>query len=367
MPGVRLARAAVVGALLATLLPVPASAHVTSTQLEQTRREIRATRARLASAVDSDAEIQATLRVVTSRLYQEQAALAAAHAHLVRIDLRIRSEQRRLGRLDDQQAQRRAIVGRRARALYILGPASGFDALSGRGTFDEYVGRAGMLEYVMRFDRTIIEDLARLEDEARKTRAALRDQRVEAVDVRDEIAHRVSLVSEIVAAKQEAHSAWSNRINGYRGELAALAREQARIKAIINSRSSISTGPISRSGFAWPIRGQITSPYGPRWGGFHTGIDIDCRTGDPIGASKAGRVISSGWGGGYGYMVIIDHGNGVTTLYAHMSRLYVGEGTSVSQLRAVGACGATGNATGDHLHFEVRVNGQHQNPMNFLP
>jgi murein DD-endopeptidase MepM/ murein hydrolase activator NlpD len=96
-------------------------------------------------------------------------------------------------------------------------------------------------------------------------------------------------------------------------------------------------------------------------------MDIDCRTGDPIAASKDGRVIAAEWGGGYGNMVIVDHGGGFTTLYAHLSRMYASDGSIVDAHEVIGACGATGHATGDHLHFEVRINGHHVNPRPYLP
>ena len=96
-------------------------------------------------------------------------------------------------------------------------------------------------------------------------------------------------------------------------------------------------------------------------------MDIDCRTGDTIVAAKDGRVIASEYAGGYGNMVIIDHGGGYTTLYAHLSRRYAGDGQTVDQRQSIGACGSTGNSTGDHLHFEVRFNGNHRNPRPYLP
>ena len=118
----------------------------------------------------------------------------------------------------------------------------------------------------------------------------------------------------------------------------------------------------------WPtVSHRINSPYGPRWGGFHTGIDIWCPEGNPDFASKDGTVIAAEWGGGYGNMTIIDHGSGYSTLYAHQSRMYVHQGQVVHRGQQIGACGATGNATGAHLHFEIRINGHAVNPAPYLP
>jgi murein DD-endopeptidase MepM/ murein hydrolase activator NlpD len=320
--------------------------------------------------VADDQAILAVLNEVTAKLQVHQAALNAAQAELTKVTLQIKAERRRIAALNARRRARQAVIDARVRAMYISGPVDGIMSVGAGQTLDEYLGRAGVLEYVAQFDQQLLEDLAALRFESMKAAEALRKQREAAAEKRDEIGERVEIVRELVATQQAAHQKLSSEIQGYRSEVEALEREQARIEAIIRQRATlgnVTTGGSSSYGFAWPIRGLITSPYGPRWGSFHTGIDIDCQTGDGIGASKAGRVIESGWGGGYGNMIIIDHGGGYATLYAHMSRLYVGSGTSVSQHQKVGACGTTGNSTGDHLHFEIRVNGQHRDPRPYLP
>jgi murein DD-endopeptidase MepM/ murein hydrolase activator NlpD len=137
---------------------------------------------------------------------------------------------------------------------------------------------------------------------------------------------------------------------------------------VVPTGATPNTGAPSASGFIWPLNGAVTSPFGYRWGRMHEGIDIDGYTGQPIVASKSGRVISAGDAGdGYGTKVVIDHGGGYTTLYGHMSSLGTSSGASVSQGQVVGYVGCTGSCTGDHLHFEVRVNGAPQDPLAYLP
>jgi murein DD-endopeptidase MepM/ murein hydrolase activator NlpD len=137
---------------------------------------------------------------------------------------------------------------------------------------------------------------------------------------------------------------------------------------VVPTGATPNTGAPSASGFIWPLNGAVTSPFGYRWGRMHEGIDIDGYTGQPIVASKSGRVISAGDAGdGYGTKVVIDHGGGYTTLYGHMSSLGTSSGASVSQGQVIGYVGCTGSCTGDHLHFEVRVNGAPQDPLAYLP
>ena len=133
---------------------------------------------------------------------------------------------------------------------------------------------------------------------------------------------------------------------------------------------STSTGTPVAGGsgtFAWPLSGPITSPFGMRWGTLHPGIDIGVPTGTPIHAAGSGTVVWCGWMSGYGNLVMIDHHNGLATLYGHQSRIAVGCNQEVSQGETIGYVGCTGFCTGPHLHFEVRVNGTPVDPLGYLP
>ncbi|HHW92108.1 MAG TPA: M23 family metallopeptidase [Firmicutes bacterium] len=118
--------------------------------------------------------------------------------------------------------------------------------------------------------------------------------------------------------------------------------------------------------FIWPVRGRISSPFGPRRGGYHYGLDIACPRGSSIRAARSGRVIASSWQGSYGRVVVIDHGNGIETLYAHASELLVRVGQWVNQGEVIARVGSTGRSTGPHLHFEIRIDGIRVNPSRYL-
>lgn len=118
--------------------------------------------------------------------------------------------------------------------------------------------------------------------------------------------------------------------------------------------------------FDWPAKARISSPFGPRWGGMHNGIDVAIVTGTPVKAAADGKVIYSGVNGGYGIMVMIDHGNGVETRYAHHSRNIVSVGQTVQRGQVIAYSGNTGNSTGPHLHFEIRYRQQPVDPMLYL-
>jgi len=129
------------------------------------------------------------------------------------------------------------------------------------------------------------------------------------------------------------------------------------------TKPDVAPKPATGLGFIWPTQGRNVSQYF-RWG--HTGIDIPNKALPPVYAAKEGTVAFSGWLGGYGRLVIVDHGSGTRTYYAHLSKSYVTGGETVGKGTVIGKVGSTGRSTGPHLHFEIRRNGQPVNPLNSL-
>jgi murein DD-endopeptidase MepM/ murein hydrolase activator NlpD len=174
------------------------------------------------------------------------------------------------------------------------------------------------------------------------------------------------------ASKSGALTATKAQIADEVAESEALAAASAEIAAKLRASSSSSAAPtpgvptVAPSGLAWPVSGPITSPFGPRWGRMHEGIDFGVGSGTPIHAAAAGVVVYCGDMSGYGNLIIIDHGGGLATAYAHQSSLAVGCNQQVTQGQVIGYVGSTGHSTGPHLHFEVRVNGTPVDPLGYL-
>ncbi len=162
-------------------------------------------------------------------------------------------------------------------------------------------------------------------------------------------------------------------VNGVEVEREVLSTETLVEATTTYSYTGTTPRPVTASNgyFIWPVRGTITSNFGGRnlWGryDFHLGLDIACRTGTSIKAADGGTVIKAGWSGSYGYLVAIRHDNGYVTYYAHNSSLLVSVGQKVYQGQIIAKSGATGNVSGPHCHFEVRINGTSVNPRNYLP
>ena len=117
----------------------------------------------------------------------------------------------------------------------------------------------------------------------------------------------------------------------------------------------------------WPTTGALTSGFGMRWGAFHQGIDVAAPSGTPLMAVRAGVVVTAGFDGGYGNKVVVDHGDGMRSVYAHNRANVVAVGQSVVKGEVIAYVGSTGNSTGPHVHFEIHVHGVPHNPLRYLP
>jgi murein DD-endopeptidase MepM/ murein hydrolase activator NlpD len=148
---------------------------------------------------------------------------------------------------------------------------------------------------------------------------------------------------------------------------AASAALAAKLRAQSESTSSSTPVAGGNGTFQWPVSGPITSPFGMRWGTLHPGIDIGVPEGTPIHAAASGTVVWCGWMSGYGNLVMIDHHNGLATLYGHQSRVAVSCNEQVTTGQLIGYSGCTGFCTGPHVHFEVRANGTPVDPLGYLP
>lgn len=210
-----------------------------------------------------------------------------------------------------------------------------------------------------------------VENQKRMVEASIRDINNQRATIQGSIAENKSMIVRLQKDKSY-----------YERSEKELARQSASIQNMIeqltrkNASSGSSQVKVSSTGFIYPISGRITSPFGWRVHPifksriFHSGIDIAGPNGGAIKASNDGKVIYSGWYGGYGKVVILDHGviNGkpITTLYGHMSSINVHNGQFVKKGQPVGREGSTGYSTGPHCHFEVRVNGKPTNPLNYI-
>ncbi|WP_314626165.1 peptidoglycan DD-metalloendopeptidase family protein [uncultured Selenomonas sp.] len=287
---------------------------------------------------------------------------------------RIDANEDKLKVLNKDFAAKRSQLAKRVRDIYINGQINYLDVLFGAKDFQDFFTRMDLLKRVIQQDYDLVQvvfaektAIETSQKELEKDKAA-KEKLVSAASDRKKEAEKKQAAKQAIIDKMENDRATQERI--INENLAASKEVEQMIR---NSRYQPASPALSGGGaLNWPLGGPITSPFGwrvhPITGAsrFHSGIDIGGDYGETIHAAGAGIVSYAGWISGYGYAVIIDHGGGISTLYGHNQALLVSEGQSVSQGQAIAECGSTGNSTGPHCHFEVRVDGEPVNPMGYL-
>lgn len=354
------------------------------------RRQVEARR-ELGHAQASEAELTRRLEQIEADLAHRRSEAEAARvdateaaAAVERITAEIETSRARL-------AQRQSIFNRRAVVAYMGGEGRPLDELNLAGELlslpEDFTDAARAKEIVAwahRQDGDVLSELTRARSDLARQELTLTLTRTRAVGRAADAEEAVVAVAVLKREQEETRAALSARIAALQAEVDALAAEQARLEALIRERLAAAararaargrspfrgqrTGTgVSTAGFIWPVDGVVTSGFGPRWGRMHTGIDIAAPGGTPIRAVKEAEVLYAGWLGGYGNLVALDHGDSVVTLYAHQSRMAVVEGQMVGQGDVIGYVGTTGRSTGNHLHFEVRIDAEPRDPRPYLP
>jgi murein DD-endopeptidase MepM/ murein hydrolase activator NlpD len=328
----------------------------------------------------------ASLSAVIAELEED---LTVHRNQLDRLLERIREQSQGIERLQEQYRIAQSRLEERLVELYQAEETDSLGILLQIQSLGDLVDELEYFESIGRQDKAIAVQIRTLRSELKVAREETRLTKAEVASetqvLAKKTAERVAARDELVAQQNALAAAQASRQGVLAGlqqgrheaeeDVEAMAARSAelaaQIRAAASSESSGGGGGgssgsgTSSSGFIWPVNGVVTSGFGWRWGRMHEGIDIAAPSGTPIRAAAAGTVIYAGWMGGYGNLVIIDHGNGLATAYGHQSAIYVGGG-SVSQGTVIGAVGSTGNSTGPHLHFEVRVNGSPVDPMGYL-
>ena len=265
----------------------------------------------------------------------------------------------------------------RLRAIYVAGSHNELQVIMGADDFADFLARAELMRGVTKHDTGLMEQIRKDIEDINAKKAEIEQKKKETNALKSTL---VSKQNELDKQYDQANSLY-NKIKNQESSLEADAAKveaakkemQKEWEKIIAEESD--SDRIYSGDFCWPFQSNyyISSPYGWRSRCFHTGVDISCSGayGKPIYAAADGKVIKATWSNySYGNHLIIDHGNKngtqYTTLYAHCSTLLVSYGQEVKKGQLIARCGSTGNSTGPHLHFEIRLNGSHTNPMNYF-
>jgi murein DD-endopeptidase MepM/ murein hydrolase activator NlpD len=387
---------AALAVLMGLLLPSPALAGLEE-DLARVDGRIEDLRSRVGAAREERSEIANAVLDLAEELDAAAARLIAAQGRLAEVDAEIDAAGEALEELDRRivrreaeaaELQRRVAVSReaavqRAVQLYMSGDAGSTALLVPDDALSAMVG-AVYADDAEETARREVAELGMLRSEQQRAAARLEEERsalqAAAARLEDARARREVEEAEVAARAVDAEARLQEQeallaefdaeIAEIEGEITALASEQARIELLIAQEQD---GSGSTPGLlARPVPGGVSSGFGyrvhPIYGDqrLHTGWDMNAVCGEPIRAAAQGRVFVADWKGGYGITVMIDHGGGMATLYAHQSRAAVGYGQQVSTGDVIGYAGTTGISTGCHLHFEVRLAGAPVDPAQYL-
>jgi murein DD-endopeptidase MepM/ murein hydrolase activator NlpD len=331
-------------------------------------------------------DLQAGVDAQRARLHVLEGQLVSARARLGTLDRTIADQTVRLGRLRGQYRVALVRLEARVRELYMTDGPDTLAFVLGTASFADLLDNLDLLGRIGRQDERIAAQVRSARDGVADARHRTRAARVEAAQVETTVASATTeqrgIVTRLVASRDALVAARQEKtatLAGIRAdrestlaEIDALEDQSAALAARIReaqqraATQAAVSAPVGTGALAWPVSGPVTSRFGARWGRMHEGIDIGVAEGTPVQAAAAGVVIYAGWMSGYGNLVVIDHGNGLSTAYAHNSSLVVGVGRSVAGGEVVSYSGNTGNSTGPHVHFEVRVNGAAVDPLGYL-
>lgn len=318
---------------------------------------------------DASQEIS-TLQTQVADLRNREAVL---QEELERKQAELLEAQTRLEELRDRLKRAIQLLEERLIAIYKAGEPDLLGVVLDAEGFDDLLERT---EYVQRLedqDSSIVGRVRELRDEMTETVARVKEARDSIAERKQELeSTRAQLErrsAELAAARERQQAALSDvrdQQKALEGDLSDISEKIAEQLGSL-SGPTLPAGPIrgGANGFIWPVIGTFTSPFGPRWGRMHEGIDIAAAGGTPIRAAKSGTIVLASAYGGYGNYTCISHGGGLSTCYAHQSRFARTSG-SISQGSILGYVGCTGHCFGDHLHFEVRINGSAVDPLGYL-
>lgn len=280
----------------------------------------------------------------------------------------------RIKELKAQEEEQYELFCKQIRQEEERGPVSYWSVIFKATSFADLLGRMDFINEVMEYDRNVMEQLRATREQLAMDQEALEEQKAELISTQQEMEEQIAAAEALIKEYESTEA-------GMQAMHEQAEEDEARILELIkkaNSQNSGSSGGSSGNagvgGYIWPTNSTryVTSPYGYRICPFHgkeyhNGADIGAPYGSPVLAPKSGTVIQAGWNGGYGISVMIDHHDGIVTLFGHMCDCNVSEGQQVVQGQVIGWCGSTGNSDGPHIHYTMYKNGAAIDPLPYLP
>lgn len=349
--------------------------------IEKTKNDILSKKKREKSVLNSLMKQQQTLEKLGRNYDQVKNKLRTVERNFTQTREELAQLRTNLNSLQETEKKRRDILNRRLVVIYKYGPENYLELLTQAESFSDLINRFNTLSYFVKNDLGLLDQV-----QETKSKVEAAHQAVQAKSKEVEAEYRqVSKVRDQVSREQQK---MARQVSVTKNELDKIQRDRAKLEkaleeyeatsreieaAIRKNEQTHPTTSLGSGSMSWPVRGRISDNFGWRYHPilkrkkYHNGIDIAVRSGTPVLAADSGVVLVSGWQGGYGNFIAIDHGGGISSCYGHNSRLLVRVGERVTKGQVIAYSGSTGLSTGPHVHFEVRRNGTPVNPLKFLP
>ncbi len=361
----------------------PVHAQNLQEELEEIQQERKETQERIEEVKKQEQEYIKEIEVVEEQLLGALSQLDALNIKLTEAKTEIDKttielvlKEQELQDIENDLESKVQVLNDRAASIYKNRNINILEVILNAENFIEFISRLKLMNTLAENDANIVSSIKDKKMATINVRNSIIDLREKQKDHRQEVEMLVTQAEAKRSEIESIHDEKNNLLSETRANKDALvnmekqlADKESEVQKILESYR-YGRAPDGR--FAWPVAGRLSSGFGYRihpifrTRRFHSGIDIAARHGTPIGAADGGQVVQSGYFGGYGYSVMIYHGGGYATWYAHLSNFNVSVGQKVQRGQVIGFVGSTGWATGPHLHFEVRVNGIPQNPLNYL-
>ena len=340
-------------------------------ELEQVQRRLREERSRLREVKREQRRVLDEMERLDRAMEQNEARLKVLQRQLRQVQARAQATGTKLAVSEGRLRRQREVLGERLRQIYKWGRVGYLDLLLDSRDFGEFVTHYTYLGLIVRRDGELIQDLVEETQRWKALKAELASQQEELRGLITQVQRERHALEQETEAKRRLLGEIAQRRALYEQVVEDLERESKELEELIRQiqAGSRRIAIVSRGALLWPLEGEITSGFGVRRhplfriAKMHTGVDIASTWGTPVPAAGDGEVIYAGWFGGYGKIVVIDHGGGLSTLYAHLSAILVELGQQVKRGQIIGRVGSTGYSTGPHLHFEVRIDGRPVDPL----
>jgi len=343
-------------------------------ELQAVQQEIAKRRAQIKRAKQQEKDIMKQIEVIEKSMEETRNEIEVLDARVSVVEDDIEAIEKDIQRADEHLGQQTGYLAQRLVAVYESGDVSYLEVLLDSTDIVDFLTRYDLLNEMLNQDVQLIEQIQAERSELESKKEQLEAKKNDLLYTKKKREAQAKFLEEQADMKQEVLAQVQTQREQYEKALEELEQTSRELERLIRSLQKPDSAYQGTGVFCWPVPGYsgVTSEYGMRYHPIlgvrklHTGIDIGAPQGARVVAADGGTVIHTGWMGGYGNTIVVDHGGGISTLYAHLSAYKASVGTRVDKGEVIGLVGSTGFSTGPHLHFEVRKNGTPVNPRGWI-